>query len=522
MSWVASRAKSFYNDKRQQVVLFSSTAIALYGYDQGMMSLINTNHDYLARMGISADDPMVGMVVSVYYLGCAVGAVGYSWFADRYGRKKSIFLCLATASLGNLIMFVAGLYYHRGALAVMLLGRVIMGLGVGGIDSVIPVYSAELSEDDARGRALGQEFQMNIFGLNMAFGINLGITVALGKENQWAWRVPIIVMQAYPLLLLAFIERLPESPRWFIYHQRDEDAKLACEDLDPGSGDKKFEELSESHKQEADKHVGYKDMFTPGHPQFHPTMVTIMCQVNQALTGYGAVSVYGPQIFELLGFGVRQAEYLTQGNYLSYLFLMTFAWLLIDAVGRRKLMISGSIVLTNCFLLLAILGGLAMNVDNLEHVHGLAVAIPGIVTLFTATGAFGIGWLATVWLIPTELYPTTARAQGTAISVVIWGLANFTVTLMTPIMFNNLEYWIFIVFAVTNAMAGIWTWMYLPESGGRSFEENQQFFDDAADAGTWRVKKVDGGSYLRMPYPNSGDHSGEREPLLSRVRDQLP
>ncbi len=67
--------KNIWADKHQQVVLFSSTAIALYGYDQGMMSLINTNYDYLSTMGISETNPLVGVIVSVYYLGCAVGAV---------------------------------------------------------------------------------------------------------------------------------------------------------------------------------------------------------------------------------------------------------------------------------------------------------------------------------------------------------------------------------------------------------------------------------------------------------------
>ena len=177
------------------------------------MSLINTNYNYLSTMGIAEDDPQVGVIVSVYYLGCAIGAVFFSWIADQYGRRTGLFTCLATASLGNLVMFVSGLGYSRGALPVMYLGRVIMGLGVGGVDSVVPTYSSELSSDDARGKALAQEFQSNIFGLNMAFGINLGVTVALGKYSEWAWRIPIIIMQVYPVGLLMFIGGLPESPR---------------------------------------------------------------------------------------------------------------------------------------------------------------------------------------------------------------------------------------------------------------------------------------------------------------------
>ena len=252
------------------------------------MSLINTNQDYLRTMGIGAKDPQVGVIVSVYYLGCAIGAVFFSWLADKYGRKPGLFGCLAMASLGNLIMFIAGLGYSKGALPVMYLGRVIMGLGVGGVDSVVPIYSSELSSDDARGKALAQEFQSNIFGLNMAFAINLAITVELGKWNQWSWRVPIIAMQVYPIGLLLFIERLPESPRWLVFHDRKEEAQKSLKTImGDEDGKQKCEELIEAADKENGDSVSYMDMFTPSHPQFHPTVITIMGQVNQALTGYG-------------------------------------------------------------------------------------------------------------------------------------------------------------------------------------------------------------------------------------------
>ncbi|KAI9048622.1 hypothetical protein LZ554_007454 [Drepanopeziza brunnea f. sp. 'monogermtubi'] len=507
--------------KKNEVVMFSSTAIALYGYDQGMMSLINTNRSYLKTMQIKEESPVVGIIVSVYYLGCAVGAIIASWLGDKKGRKPSIFTCLATTSLGNLLMFISGFSldgtstWNGGAIACMLLGRVVLGLGVGGIDAVIPVYSSELSSDGARGRALAQEFQMNIFGLLMAYGINMATTYGLGKDNQWAWRIPIIVMQIFPILLMSFISRLPESPRWFVSKEKTDDANKALSTI-YGKEDakKKMEELQEAQDNETDEKIGYKDMLLPKGSQFHPSMVTVMGQVNQALTGYGAVSVYGPQIFELLGFDSTKAEFLTLGNYVSYFLLMTLAWMTIDVYGRRKLMIWGSIGIAASFLLLTVFGGLASAYDSIPD---LAIEIPGSITLFLATGTFGIGWLATVWLIPTEIYPSTARAQGSAISVITWGLANFAVTLLTPIGFNNLKYWLFLVFAATNTFAGWWTWRYTPESGGRSFEENQEFFDSAADEGSWVVGKVDGGKFRGMPGNNDsgdGEDGGESEPLL--------
>lgn len=80
----------------------------------------------------------------------------------------------------------------------------------------------------------------------------------------------------------------------------------------------RLDELVQAQEEESSRVIGYTDMLRPSGAQCHPTVVTIMGQVNQALPGYGAVSVYGPQIFELLGFGVRTSEYLTQGNYVWY------------------------------------------------------------------------------------------------------------------------------------------------------------------------------------------------------------
>ncbi|KAI0430268.1 general substrate transporter [Xylaria sp. FL1042] len=520
----ASPRKPRFLTKKHEIVIFSSTAIALYGYDQGMMSLINTNHSYLSTMGIARDSPIVGIIVSVYYLGCAVGAVLASYWADKKGRKPSISACLATTMFGNLLMFVAGISpngsspWSGAAIVFMMAGRVILGLGVGGIDATIPVYSAELTRDKSRGRALAQEFQMNIFGLLVAFSINLGVTIALGKDSQWAWRIPIIAMQSFPIVLILSISRLPESPRWLVSRSRADDAMNTLMALfDESKAKEMLDELLQAQAEEAEKRTSYIDMILPRGSQFHPTVLTVMGQINQALTGYGAVSVYGPQIFQLLGFGIRSAELVTLGNYISYFLMMTVAWITIDALGRRKLMIWGSGGLSICFSLLTVSGGLSLDV---AHVSVLGVEIFGSIVLFVATAIFGICWLSTVWLIPTEIYPNGARALGSSVSVITWGIANFAITLLTPIMFNNLKYWLFLVFAATNAFAGWWTWSYSPETGGRSFEDNQEFFISALENDSWVVREVDGGKFLCMPRKDGHAEAGkvsqsEATPLLA-------
>lgn len=377
---------------------------------------------------------------------------------------------------------------------------------------MVPVYTSELSDDDSRGTALAKEFQANIFGLNMAFIINVFLTHSLTKYSQWAWRLPIIIMQVYPILLFSGTTLLPETPRWFVLHDKIDRAKRAIGKVwGEESVDSKIESLTEAHKNEQEEgEPTYADLCFPSGSQFHSTAITVMGQVNQALTGYGAVSVYGPQIFELLSFSVTTSEYLTLGNYVFYFLMMTFAWLLIDVKGRRYLMILGAFWLAVSFGLLAILGGLSMNMEELQ-IPLLATGIPGIIVLYLATATFGITWLVPPWLIPTEIYPSTARAQGAAISVVIWGLANFAVTLLTPIGFNNMKYWLFAVFCGTNLFAGVWTYLYVPESGWRTFEENQEFFKEAAEKGSWVVQRVKGGEWRGLPEQEQDEEGGETE-----------
>ncbi|KAI0850823.1 general substrate transporter [Daldinia vernicosa] len=177
---------------QQLVERFSCVAIALYGYDQGMMSLVNTNTSYLRTMNISRESPLVGVIVAIYYLRCVGGAIIASFFADRCGRKLSIRLSLGITIVGGILMLIPGITspyidetWNGCAFWVMLVGRIVLGIGIGGVDTVIPVYSSELSEGNARGTALAKEFRANIGGLLGAFALNICFSRWL-KTNSWA------------------------------------------------------------------------------------------------------------------------------------------------------------------------------------------------------------------------------------------------------------------------------------------------------------------------------------------------
>ncbi|KAI0101162.1 general substrate transporter [Daldinia grandis] len=465
------------------------------------MSLVNTNKSYLRIMNISRDSSLVGVIVAVYYLRCVGGAIIASYIADRFGRKLSIRLSVGVTIAGGLTILSPGIIsshpddtWNGCAFWVMLLGRIVLGIGIGGIDIVIPVYSSELSEGNARGTALAKEFRANIGGLLAAFILNLCFSHWI-QDGSWAWRAPILCMQIFPVILMAVIGRLPESPRWLVSRGKMDDARVVLSSLyGDDQATPKLEELQEVQQEEVDEAAGcLLDRLCCGPGRLHPNMITIMVQLNQAMTGAGAISVYGTQIFQLLGLSSWVAEYTTLGNYIFYFIIMIITTNAIDRYGRRRLMLGGSCGLTLCYTLL---GFVAMGLLTDDYSFRLCM---GTIALVGSTATFGACWLTTVWLIPTEIYSDKARAQGGAISVVVWGLANFIITILTPIGFNHLKFWLFFVFAISNLSAGLLVWLFLPETGRRSFQDNQQFFVLAKEQKSWLVHKVDNGSFLKLP-----------------------
>jgi sugar porter (SP) family MFS transporter len=427
-----------------------------------MMNMINTNRSYLQTMELDAKSPIVGLIVSVYYIGCAIGAAAASQYANTWGRKPSILGCVLIASVGNLLMFTCGLGYVNGTLLVMLLGRCIMGFGVGGVSSVAPVYASELAPDSKDGKTVTQRLQMNTLGLNVAFAVNLVTTHELGKDSQWAWRVPIIIMLFFPLILFFTLSNLPETPYWLMSLNKPDDAHKALTAVHgPADAQAHLERVIATQIRDLETPVRFADLLLPRGLQFHPTIVSSMAQINQALTGYAAVAVYGPQMFQLLGLAPKKSEFVTQADFVLFFASMTLAWLLVDRIGRRSLMVWGAAGLTISYAALTGLGRVASDTIHTPQIQmaNVPIAVSGVVVLFLATSILGIGWLATAWLIPTEVYPSAARVQGTAISVVVWGLANFGVTFLVPILFNNLQYGLFAIFAASNAFAGLWTWV---------------------------------------------------------------
>ncbi|KAI8960233.1 general substrate transporter [Daldinia sp. FL1419] len=461
--------------KQLIVKYISCLAMALHGYDQGLMSYVNKNELYRNTMNIPKDSSLVGTVIASCYLGCVAGSIMASYWADWKGRKSALWISTGLALLGGGLMFIPGLFllgsdvtWNGASFWVMVAARFVLGIGMGGITLVGPVHKAELSEGNARGSTLAKDFRVNVGSLCTAFIINLSFN-RIFQEDSWAWRVPILLMECLPMALGLVTFELPESPRWLISKGEVDQARQVISELYGNDRvEQKMEELQAAHREVVGAPKCLLDKLCCGSGRFHPHMITIMVQFSQALTGYGAILFYGSQVFQLLGLEENTSDFAMLSNYVFY-FVATFASTgVIDHYGRRALMLWGSCGLSLCFFMLWIIG-----TDVITGSHTTLKGILGFMDLTMSTLIYGSCWLTT-------------------------GVSYFIITFLAPIGFNCWKHRVFVIFAVSNLVVALFVWLFLPETGGRSFQENQQFFVLAKERGTPVVSKVDI-NYLALP-----------------------
>ncbi|BCR90344.1 uncharacterized protein ACHE_60230S [Aspergillus chevalieri] len=490
-SWIPggysqSRMLRFKNPSTMYRVLnlFAGTAICFYGYDQGVMSMVNLNPDYQKLMGIfplegsSRNTAAEGGIVAVYYGGTMIGALMAGYLADRCGRIKAIiFGCLW-------IILGAALQASAYNITWMCFGRVLAGIGVGSIDCVIPVWSAEVSSHSARGAFLALEFVMNIGGLAMAYWIEY--FASLNPNESMAWRTPLALQLVFILIIGAGINFFPESPRWLMKMGRYEEARDILQATRSGDIEMEAKQIMQAVQYEL-KVSSANQYLTMIFPRDEYTralrwrvFLAVWLQIMQELVGIGVITVYAVDLFSTAGFDENLSKLLAGFNNISYMFSVFFAVITLDRYGRRQTMVWGAVVMGLTLLVAGILDMYAQEAGPNQRKFGAGVAA----MTFCYTATFGATWLTTPWLYPTEIFPLTVRAKGGAWSVVGWSIGNGVVTMITPFLFQAIGYGTLLLLCGLNVFVIPFLLVLYPETAGRSLEQMDVFFDNAD---SWNV-----------------------------------
>ncbi|HEX5543487.1 MAG TPA: sugar porter family MFS transporter, partial [Micromonospora sp.] len=385
-----------------------------------------------------------GVIVSAVLVGGAVGALGGGPLADRLGRKPVIFASGVIFALGALASAVSG------PLSVLITSRVVLGLGVGAISVLVPVYIAELAAPRLRG------LLVSMFQLLITVGILLAYAANAMAADSLAWRWSLGLAAVPGVLLALGAIAVPESPRWLVTAGRSDEAAAVLRRL---RGHAAAEELAEIHQvaPDAGTKVRWRELLRPS---IRPMLIVGMLMAFFAqMAGINAVIYFAPAILENAGLGTSATWWATIGLGIVNVALTMVGMLLVDRMGRKPLLLIGAVGMTLSLGLLALTFGTTVGI-----VTFLCLAI------YIVSYAVGPGLLA--FVIISEIYPLRYRGAATGIALLVNFLANIVVAVtFLPMLEGFGDVPTFWIYTAICALFVLFALTMVPETKGRSLEQ---------------------------------------------------
>ncbi|KAI4129515.1 MAG: hypothetical protein LQ347_003748 [Umbilicaria vellea] len=458
--------------------LFSAVALIFEGYNQGVMGFVNSTPGYVQTVGIGGPDGKVtnttkqGGLVSCYYFGAMFGCFIGGRFGDRFGRKRAVVLGSIFTLLGG------GLQAGTRSSDMTICARVICGIGIGFINSIIPTWVSELARAHNRGAAFALVFCANYLGIVIAYWLGYGLR---NNTTNFRWRFPLAFQVVPVVILLLTVTFLPESPRWLISRGRRAEAVeiLAKIRGDLAENDPslvaELEQLdavvdSANHKRYRFLNVTF-GRFSGRLHLGRRVALAVGIMMMMEWTGILAITVYANILFQQAGFSAAKSAWLA-GLCNTFGIVGTAASIFtVDRFGRRISLYFGFFI-QGVVLLLS--GGLArlgeLHPDN-GNFGAAAAAMVFIYTFFFAQTVLMIAFI-----YPTEIWPQEISAFGNSYGVFGWAVGCGTTTLVIPSMFSTLGYKTLIVFGVFNFLSLPLVYFFFPEAKGRTLEEINLLF----------------------------------------------
>lgn len=289
------------------------------------------------------------------------------------------------------------------------------------------------------------------------------------------WRFPIAFQCVFAIIVIALTTRLPESPRWLLTKDRQDDAivvlsALAGKPTDDAEIIQESQVILDSIK--ASGGFGHSTPFsallTGGKSQhLRRTLLGASSQFMQQLSGCNAVIYYFPILFQnTVGTSKTMSLLLGGINMIVYSLFATTSWFVVERVGRRKLFLIGTV--GQCLSMVLAFGALIPGTAG--PARGAAVG------LFTYIAFFGATWLPLPWLYPAEINPLKTRVKANAVSTVSNWLWNFFIVMITPVLTSASPWGTYLFFAILNAIFFPFIWLYYPETSQRTLEEIDLIF----------------------------------------------
>ncbi len=439
----------------------------LFGFDSGV---INGTVDGL-QTAFDSDSVGTGFNVASMLLGCAVGAFFAGRLADRFGRRS---LLLVAAVFFIISAWGSGI--ASGSFEFVIY-RILGGIAVGAASVMAPAYISEIAPSSMRGRLSSIQQVAIIFGLSCAFFSNYLLAKFAGGSTaeHWlgyeAWRWMFWIELAPATLFLLTLLLIPESPRYLVLSKQDQKAKQVLTRLRGAeSADKMVNEISASLAEDGHQ-PQLKDIFNKNGKVRKIVWVGIGLATFQQLVGINVVFYYGAVLWQSVGFSESDALQINVLSGLLSIAAVGLALVLIDKIGRKPLLMIGSIGMAVTLALVAFaFAGASVENDQLvlsDSMGKLALISANAYVMF-----FNFSWGPVMWVMLGEMFPNQLRGSGLAVAGLFQWLANFLITISFPIMLVGIglagAYGIYAFFA---ALSILFVAKAVHETKGLSLEE---------------------------------------------------
>lgn len=421
-----------------------------------VMNTVTTTGEHRHR-----NSTIQGTVSALYTVGAMFGALSTTFFGDKLGRRKMIFLSSLLSMIGAILMTASF------SVAQLIVGRIVLGAGVGIASGSVPVYQTEISTVRNRGK------HVSFTGFFITSGILLGYWVDYGCsyiKNSASWRVPIACQIPFCVMSMSCIFLLPESPRWLIKKNRIDDAKHVLHLFHENDEQVNAYISSTIASYELMASSKFSDIFKMGESRvFQRVCLALFAMFTSQACGINAITFYASTIFQqYLNMSTKGSSLLSGCVEIIQPFGALLCILTVESVGRRKLLLVSGIIMGISMVLLA---GTTSQLDNKKSLHA------AIAWLFTVNFGYSYGFLGCCFVYGAEILPTRIQSQISGISLFVTWATNFLVVEVTPVGFDSIAYKYYIVYACTNFFLIVpFIYFFFPETSGRSIEEIDEIF----------------------------------------------
>lgn len=433
------------------ICLVAAAGGFLFGFDTSVISGVI---EYISAPRVyNLDELWKGWTVSCIILGCMLGCVVAGPLSSRYGRKKALIL---TALVFLVSSLGCALVKHY---TVFITYRIIAGIAVGAASMLAPIYIAEISPAGHRGKLVSLNLFAIFLGQSSAFYSNYFLR-DVGGDNNWRWMIAVMAVPSF--LLFVFLFFVPESPRWLVQKRRTEAALATLTRINgEAAARRELQDIENSVSNEAGARMA--ELFQAS--MFRLLVIGVLLAVFQQITGINVVMYYAPAIFKSAGFGNESALFQTALMGMVNLTFAVVSMFFVDRLGRKPLMLIGSIGMS-----------LAMTLLALTFVTGHAQGYFVLLCIMGYLAAFGFSLGPVVWVLIAEIFPNRLRSYAVAIATfTLWG-ANFLVSLSFPVLLSRLKGYCFVIYGSMCLLCLLFVWRYLQETKGKSLEQIERDF----------------------------------------------